>query len=124
MSEATRTTWTCDRCGERQSCERGGQPSYWISLRRAQPPNHAEPRRMGDLCTTCRNAFDEWWRNGNDSTITVELDDLEFTLDRFDRCLEQLGWSAPEPAIRLREGVTDRRVIFTPEATPTGGGGR
>jgi hypothetical protein len=63
MGEYTETTWTCDRCGAQDAVKLGQQPSFWARITKAQPPRHAEPKVLGDLCIQCRNDLDWWWRN-------------------------------------------------------------
>lgn len=75
MAARFETTWTCDRCGGESICADRGQPSYWVRLSRAQPPNSAEPQKQGDLCLSCRQEFDAWWAAGpdrSDATISME----------------------------------------------------
>lgn len=63
MAERTMTTWTCERCTKTETFKQGEQPRFWVRITKAQPPRHAEPARMGDLCIDCRNELDRWWRS-------------------------------------------------------------
>jgi hypothetical protein len=65
MADKAQTTWTCDRCKAQWStlADHNAQPERWHRLKDANPPRHAEPESIGDVCEDCWIAFCSWWQN-------------------------------------------------------------
>lgn len=63
MSSSSTTEWLCDRCNRKAALPLSQQPRAWHSLREANPPNHAEPNLVGDVCNICWDEFCTWWRS-------------------------------------------------------------
>lgn len=62
MSDETTVKWTCDRCGATTVEPQAQQPRDWHRISSANPPRHAEPANVGDVCNGCWTEFCEWWR--------------------------------------------------------------
>lgn len=64
MPEETVTTWTCSRCGAKETCSGTGQPRLWIGVFISNPPRGSH-QPYGQLCNSCGGLLATFMQNGD-----------------------------------------------------------